>query len=67
MFVNVVGAVAAFQDRNGNGHLDRHMLGAPTEPWAVSNDARPALRSPNFEEARFAFTQNGQSVTLRLR
>jgi uncharacterized protein (DUF2141 family) len=60
-------AVAAFQDRNGNGQLDRNMLGAPTEPWAVSNDARPALRSPNFEEARFAFTQNGQSVTLRLR
>jgi uncharacterized protein (DUF2141 family) len=44
-------AVAVFQDYNGNRTNDTNLLGIPTEPWGVSNNARPMFRAPTFEEA----------------
>ena len=42
-------AVAAYQDVNGNGELDKVPPGIPTEPYAFSNDVgrgrRPGVRS----------------------
>ncbi len=46
-------AVAAFEDRNGNGVLDTNVFGVPTEGVAVSRDARGRLGPPSFEAARF--------------
>lgn len=42
-------AVAAFQDGNGNGQLEKNFLGLPQEPYAFSRNAR----RPSFEEASF--------------
>lgn len=44
-------AVAVSVDLNGNRKTDKNFLGIPTEPWGVSNAARPSLRAPRFEEA----------------
>jgi uncharacterized protein (DUF2141 family) len=46
-------AASASHDVNGNGKPDRNWAGLPTEPWAVSNNARPRLRAPRFAEAAF--------------
>lgn len=46
-------AVAVFQDVNGNHRLDTNWLGIPSEPWGVSNNVRPTLRAPSFDEAAF--------------
>ena len=43
-------AVAAYQDVNGNGELDRVPPGIPTEPYAFSNDVG-RLAPPSFERA----------------
>lgn len=58
-------AIAAFEDRNGNGSLDVNLFGAPTEGIAFSRDARGRLGPPNFEAAQFV---HGTAPTqLRLR
>ena len=60
-------ALRAFQDLNGNGQLDRPMIGPPSEPWAVSNNVRHSFRAPRFEEARIALVPGGPPVVLNLR
>lgn len=47
-------AVAVSHDLNGNRKTDTNFLGIPTEAWGVSNNVRPGLRAPRFDEARFA-------------
>jgi uncharacterized protein (DUF2141 family) len=46
-------AICAYQDLNGNGKLDKNLVGIPTEPYGFSNNARPKFRAPNWEETRF--------------
>lgn len=58
-------AVAAFLDTNGNRTNDRNFVGMPTEPWGVSNNVRPLMRAPSFEEAAFAVGE-GQRVTIEI-
>ena len=31
-------AIAVFHDLNGNGKLDRNLIGLPSEPYGFSND-----------------------------
>jgi uncharacterized protein (DUF2141 family) len=58
-------AIAAFLDTNGNRVNDRNFVGMPTEPWGVSNNVRPRMRAPNFEEAAFTVGE-GQRVTIEI-
>lgn len=44
-------AVAVSQDFNGNRETDTNFVGIPQEPWGVSNNIRPFLRPPTFDEA----------------
>lgn len=44
-------AVAVSHDLNGNRRTDANFLGMPTEDWGVSNNVRPTLRAPRFEES----------------
>ena len=46
-------AVSVSHDLNGNKKVDTNFLGMPTESWGVSNNARPSLRAPRFDEAAF--------------
>ncbi len=45
-------AVSIVHDLNGNKITDTNFLGIPKEAWGVSNNVRPALRAPTFEEAK---------------
>jgi uncharacterized protein (DUF2141 family) len=44
-------AVAAFHDENGNGKLDRNLLGMPTESFGFSRDAQAMFGPPEFADA----------------
>ena len=57
-------AVLAFQDLNGNGVLDRNLLGIPTEPFGFSNDARGRFGPPGFDAAAVKIPD--RPVTIRL-
>jgi uncharacterized protein (DUF2141 family) len=58
-------AVSVSHDANDNGKTDTKLFGIPTEDWAVSNNVRPKLRAPRFEEASFALAE-GKSLKLEL-
>jgi uncharacterized protein (DUF2141 family) len=53
-------AVSAYQDLNGNGKLDKNLVGIPTEPYGFSNNARPKFRAPNWNETRFELRADTQ-------
>ncbi len=57
-------AAVAFQDTNGNGRLDRNLVGYPKEPYAISNAPRGL---PTFGKAAFAVTGEPSRIALRLR
>ena len=59
-------AVSVAADLNGNRKLDTNFLGIPKEPWGVSNNVRPGLRAPRFEEAAFTVS-SGRDRTIDLR
>ncbi|MBC6697207.1 DUF2141 domain-containing protein [Hymenobacter puniceus] len=46
-------AVAITQDMNNNDKLDKNFVGIPTEPFAFSNNVRPTLAPPDFNECKF--------------
>lgn len=46
-------AVAAYQDRNGSGSLDRNFFGVPSEPYGFSRGARGTMGPPGFDDAMF--------------
>lgn len=47
-------AVAVFHDRDGDGRLDKTLVGRPKEPYGFSNGARAsAFAPPAFESAAF--------------
>ena len=59
-------AIAAFQDVNENGVLDKNALGIPTEPYGFSNDARGWFGPPSWQAARFHLGAADGAVTLTL-
>lgn len=59
-------AVAISHDLNGNRRTDTNFLGMPTEAWGVSNNVRPSLRAPRFEEARFETDGSTQTISVRI-
>jgi uncharacterized protein (DUF2141 family) len=60
-------AVAAFQDRNGNGRLDTNFAKTPLEPWGMSNDPRPQKRAPTFDDAKITVPAEGTAIVVNLR
>ncbi len=59
-------AVAVSHDLNGNRRTDTNFLGIPTEDWGVSNNVRPTLRAPRFEEAAVQVAE-GAPTTIEIR
>lgn len=59
-------ALAVSHDRNGNRKTDTNFVGMPKEDWAVSNNVRPRLRAPRFDEARFEIKPN-ETARLEVR
>ncbi len=60
-------AFAGLVDHNGNGMLDTTLVGLPKEPWGISNNVRPSLRAPTFEEAAVLVDQGALTIEVRLR
>jgi uncharacterized protein (DUF2141 family) len=56
-----------FHDANGNGRMDRNLLGIPTEPIAFSNNAQGRMGPPDFDAVKFAVPAAGLDTTVTLR
>jgi uncharacterized protein (DUF2141 family) len=60
-------AVAITQDMNNNDKIDKNFLGIPTEPYAFSNNIRPTVAAPGFDECKFLVDGPGKVVSIVLK
>ena len=60
-------AVQAYQDRNGNGKLDRNFFGLPSEPYGFSNGAKRWMGPPKYEQAAFTLASETMTVDVAVR
>ncbi|WP_167851953.1 DUF2141 domain-containing protein [Hymenobacter elongatus] len=60
-------AVALTQDTNNNDLVDKNFLGIPTEPYAFSNNVRPTLAAPAFDECKFMVSGAAKVVTISMK
>jgi uncharacterized protein (DUF2141 family) len=58
-------AVSFVHDENGNGRLDKNILGIPKEGFGVSNNVRPRIGAPAYRDAKLAY--DGGERTLEIR
>lgn len=68
VFLNVmpgVYAAAVVHDENGNGRLDKNLIGIPKEGYGVSNNHTYTMSSPKWVESRFVVAP-GETATLRV-
>ncbi len=60
-------AVAITQDLNNNDKIDKNFIGIPTEPYAFSNNVRPTVAAPGFDECKFLVSGPGKVVSIVLK
>ena len=60
-------AVQTFQDVNGNDKMDTSWIGLPLEPFGFSQDAKPFLSKPSFDDVKFVLVagENNQVIHLQ--
>ena len=58
-------AVSVSHDANNNGEVDTNLFGVPKEDWGATNNVRPLMRAPTFEEARFVL-ENDLIMTVEI-
>ena len=56
--------VAVFHDENGNGKMDKNMVGMPLEPYGFSNNVRINFGPPKWEKSKFSV--NGLTVEVSI-
>jgi len=57
-------AIKAFHDLNGDGRLNVNPFGAPTEPYAFSNNAHANMAPPSWSEAAFTVGAGANVQTI---
>ena len=60
-------AVAITQDLNNNDKVDKNFIGIPIKPYAFSNNIRPTVAAPDFNECKFLVNGPGQVVSIVLK
>lgn len=59
-------AVLVYQDENGNGQLDRNLLGIPKENYGFSRDAASKFGPPGFDDAAIEVGDEPTVAKIRL-
>ena len=59
-------AIQTFQDVNSNDKMDTSWIGLPLEPFGFSQDAKPFLSKPGFDEVKFTIGTADATQVLHL-
>jgi len=59
--------VAVFHDENGNGKMDKNVLGMPLEPYGFSNNLRVTFGPPKWEKAKFTVKGSTAEVSIEVK
>ena len=57
-------AVKAFHDEDNNDDLNTNLLGIPIEDYGFSNDARGMFGPPSWDDAKFSFGVEKQTIEI---
>ena len=60
-------AISLYHDENGNGKMDRNVIGMPTEPYAFSNDAAGNYGPASFEQAKFKVDGEKKNIVINIK
>ena len=59
-------ALALYQDVNSNGKIDKNFIGIPKEPYAFSNNFKPKLKAPDFDDCKFDYSAKANKLTMSM-
>jgi uncharacterized protein (DUF2141 family) len=59
--------IAVYHDANGNGKMDRNMMGIPVEPFGFGNDAQGDMGPPSFDAVKLMVPAAGLATSVTLR
>ncbi len=59
-------AISIYQDENSSGKMDKNILGIPKEGWCLSNNYKPKLKAPSFEDCKFDYDKKSNTLTLEM-
>ena len=59
-------AIAVYHDENSNGKMDKRMFGIPKEPYGFSNNFRPVMSAPKFNECKFSVGNSEKAIRINL-
>jgi uncharacterized protein (DUF2141 family) len=59
-------AAAVYHDANGNGKLDRNLIGIPIEDYGFSNNPKAVFGPASWEDARFDVVEPQIQLVIRL-
>jgi uncharacterized protein (DUF2141 family) len=59
-------AVSTYQDLNSNGKMDRHFYGAPKEPYGFSNNIKPTIGPPDYEDCMVKVSEGKKTILITL-
>ena len=59
-------AIATYQDENSSGKIDKNFIGMPTEGFAFSNNFKPTVKAPSFEQCKFDYNKESNSVSIKM-
>ena len=52
-------AATVFHDENNNGKFDMNWMGMPLEGYGFSNNVKPMLKAPSFDDCEFHYDGTG--------
>ncbi len=58
-------AISIFHDVNSDNKCNTNIIGIPTEPYGFSNNFKPKLFKPSFNDCKIKRTDNGP-ITIKL-
>jgi uncharacterized protein (DUF2141 family) len=59
-------ALVCYHDENSNGKFDESALGMPEEGYCFSNNVKPQLSAPNFNECAFEYKGGDQGLSITM-
>ncbi len=59
-------AFALFQDLKRKGKIARNLLGLPTDPYGFSNNFRPTIKAPKFNDCCFTYSETVHTLHISL-
>lgn len=57
-------ALVAVHDENSDGDMNYNVIGIPKEGYCFSNNVRPFMRAPSWEDARILY--RGETILVRI-